>query len=748
MNLIDKKINRMTFEEKLTLLTGKDFWATQPILRSNIKSVLIVDGPLGARKQTTGNNHIDLNNSVPVTCYPNGAAIASSWDLNVAQNVARLIGLEARGLGVGLILGPAMNIKRSPLCGRNFEYFSEDPLLSGEMAKNYIQGVQSMGVGACVKHFAANNQETLRFSSDSIVDERALKEIYLKNFEIAIKYGKPWAVMSAYNKLNGVFCSENDWLLNKTLRQEWGFEGIVITDWASKNHRGEGLVNGLDLDMPYTPESYKQLMEYYQTGELGIDQINQSVKRMVEFVEKVKKTKKVDIDYLLHHRLARHYAAECMVLLKNDNSQLPMSKNESFCIIGELAETLRIQGAGSSKINPFIVESFLDVVSGEMAADYSKGYFENSSKTNKKLELEALNLAKTKSAILLFVGIPDLDESEGYDRSSFKLPENQLKLIDKLSKLKKKLVVVVVAGSPVDLSWKSKVDSILYTYLGGQGAAGAIFDIVFGNVNPSGKLAETFPKRIEDTPAYLGYPSKVNYNNYLESIFVGYRYYSSKRIDVEYSFGFGLSYSKFDFISIDVSKMVLYDDDSMLIKVKVKNVGNYKGKEVVQLYVSLPHSKVSRPTIELKKFIKIELDVDEVKTVEFIVHSSDFEYYCEELKDWTKDEGNYEILVGNSSNNLPLKCSIELITVKKKLPEITLTTPFSSFKDYPLGIEIYNMVKEVLLGGSDRVGSKFTESLLDDMTLQSFINFSMIDLDSDYFKRILDEINKIVKSRK
>ncbi|HUM44639.1 MAG TPA: glycoside hydrolase family 3 C-terminal domain-containing protein, partial [Fervidobacterium sp.] len=648
---------QMTLEEKASLCSGLDNWHTKPIERLGIPSIRMSDGPHGLRKEVP-----NQQTSVPSTCFPTAVTTASSWDRELIKQMGQALAQECQAEEVDIILGPAINIKRSPLCGRNFEYFSEDPYLSSQLATAYIQAVQSLGVGTSLKHYAANNQEYRRFTIDETIDERTLREIYLSNFEGAVKEGKPWTVMCSYNRVNGILASENKYLLTEILKEEWGFEGFVVSDWGAVDERVEGIKAGLDLEMP---SSYgigdQKIIEAVKIGKLDEKELDQTVERLLKIIFKAVDNRKrgTTYDKQAHHKLARKIAGESMVLLKNQDNILPLKKEGTIAIIGAFAKKPRYQGGGSSHVNPTKLDNALEeiekLVQGKAKIIYEEGYNLDNDEMNQELIDKAKETAKKSNVAIIFAGLPDRYESEGYDRTHMKMPENHNKLIEEISKVQPNTIVVLSNGAPVEIPWIDKVKGLLESYLGGQAGGGAVADILFGEVNPSGKLAETFPKKLSHNPSYLNFPGEGNKVEYREGVFVGYRYYDKKEIEPLFPFGYGLSYTTFEYTDIIVDKKEITDKETIEVKVKVKNTGKVKGKEIVQLYVRDVESKVNRPEKELKGFEKIELAPGEEKTVTFKLDKRSFAYYNTEIRDWYVESGEFEILVGKSSKEIELK---------------------------------------------------------------------------------------------
>ncbi|MBP2071078.1 beta-glucosidase [Thermoanaerobacterium butyriciformans] len=699
---IKKLISEMTLEEKASLCSGLNLWQTKPIERIGIPSITMTDGPHGLRKANKS-DELGLNNSVPATCFPSGSALAASWDRDLIEKVGEAIGEECIAEDVQILLGPAVNIKRSPLCGRNFEYLSEDPYLISELAANYIKGVQSKGVGTSIKHYAANNQEDYRMTVDVKVNERALREIYLVGFEGAIKQSQPWTVMASYNKVNGVYATENEHLINEILRNEWKFDGIVISDWGAVNDRVEALKAGLDIEMPGSGgEEDKKIIEAVKKGQISEEYLNTAVERILNILFKAYENKKKNQNYDAerHHQLARQVASECMVLLKNEDEILPLKKRGKIAIIGELAVKPRYQGGGSSHIVPTKLEIPYDeitkIAGNAVEIKYTPGYELEKDETNNKLIEEAAYIAKNSDVAVIFAGLPDSYESEGYDREHMRIPESHNKLIQAIAEIQPNVVVVLCNGSPIEMPWIHQVKGILEAYLGGQASGGAIAEILFGEKNPCGKLAETFPRELKDNPSYLNFPGEKNVVNYGEGIFVGYRYYDTKGVEPLFPFGHGLSYTTFEYTNIFTNKNKITDNDTIEVRVKVKNTGKRAGKEIIQLYVRDIQSSVARPHKELKGFQKIYLEPGEEKTVVFNLDKRSFAYYDVDLKDWYVETGDFEILVGSSSKNILLKTVIHITSTTSVQKEYTRNSTINDVIANQYGRQIiYNIIKRI-----------------------------------------------------
>ncbi|WP_304354129.1 glycoside hydrolase family 3 C-terminal domain-containing protein [Brachyspira innocens] len=680
---IKEIINEMTLEEKVSLLSGKDFWSTKPIHRLHVDSIYLTDGPHGVRKQSTESDELSLQKSKSSTCFPTACCSACSFDPNIMYEMGEAISREAKANNVSVVLGPGINIKRSPLCGRNFEYFSEDPYLAGKMASGWISGLEDNGIQSSLKHFAANNQETLRLVIDSVVDERALREIYLYAFEIAVKESKPSTVMCSYNSVNGTFASENKHLLTDILRDEWGFDGIVVSDWGAVNDRIEALKAGLDLQMPST-NGYddKKVYEAIKENKLDIKILDKAVERLLYFalysMDNIYNNFTYDKEE--NHNTARKIAENSIVLLKNEDKILPAKKESKIAVIGEFAQKPRYQGNGSSLINAYKIDTAEEYFKeNNLEFNYAKGYNSDSPEIDNALIEEAVNISKDKDVVIIFAGLINSYESEGFDRKHLNLPENHNYLIEEISKVNKNIVVVLSIGAPVLMPWVDKVKGIVNLYLAGEAAVSAAFNIIFGIVNPSGKLAETFPLSLEDNPSYKYFPGGNKAVEYRESIFVGYRYYDKAEKEVLFPFGYGLSYTTFKFSNLIVSDAnTIAGLDNIHVVFDVQNTGDVFGCEVAQLYVSAPENNIFKAKRELKGFIKVFLEPNETKTVILKLNKRSFSFYNTETKKYEIESGIYTISVGNSSRNLLLSKNIEINAksyYQKRIPS------YFNFKD-------------------------------------------------------------------
>ncbi|MCV4231441.1 glycoside hydrolase family 3 C-terminal domain-containing protein [Virgibacillus sp. LDC1] len=727
-------ISQMTLEEKASLCSGLDNWHTKGVERLGIPSVMVTDGPHGLRKQRASSDHLGLFDSVPATCFPSAAGVASSWNRDLIHRMGEALGIECQAENVAVLLGPGANIKRSPLCGRNFEYFSEDPYLSTEMATHHIQGVQSQGVGTSLKHFAANNQEHRRMTSDSVVDERTLREIYLASFEGAVKQAQPWTVMCSYNKVNGEFASENETLLTDILKNEWGHEGFVISDWGAVNERAKALAAGMELEMPSSHgEGDAKIVEAVRSGQLPEGKLDAAVERLLTVIFKAVDQRKPDeaaFDQAEHHRLAREVAQESMVLLKNEGGMLPLARSGRIAVIGALAQEPRYQGSGSSKIRPTRVDDILEELeasSGNAQIQYAPGYKLNEEDSDQQLLQEALTISSDATVAVVFAGLPSRYESEGFDRKHLRIPPNQIALIEAVAKVQPNVAVVLSNGAPVEMPWLGEAKAVLEAYLGGQALGGAIADILFGDANPSGKLAETFPVALSDNPSYLFFPGEGDRVEYREGLFVGYRYYDSKKLNPLFPFGHGLSYTTFEYSKLTVDKKQLKDTEKLSVSVDVKNTGTQAGKEIVQLYVHDRESSVIRPDQELKGFHKVELAPGEAKTITFELDHRSFAYYDIELKDWVVESGEFEIRIGKSSRDIELTEIVELQSTTERQIVFHRNSTVSDLKKTAKGAAfVEDFIGKLPFASAieDKSHAEMFRAFLDAMPLRGLLSFS------------------------
>ena len=676
---------QMTLEEKVAMCDGKDFWHLKGIERLGIPEIMVCDGPHGLRKKDYERKGSSLSASVPSICFPTAVTTACSWDPDLLEKMGKALGGKCLEEKVGVLLGPGVNMKRSPLCGRNFEYFSEDPVLAGELAASFINGVQSRGVGTSLKHFCANDQETRRMNGDSVVDERALREVYLPAFEIAVKKSQPWTVMNSYNKINGTFGSENAHTQTEILRDEWGFEGAIVTDWGACNERDDGLLAGNDIEMPSSSGSgARKILNAIQSGKISEEVLDERVLKILELIKKAadgaeKAAKEgFEFDEEKDHILAKEIAEQSMVLLKNDGI-LPLDKSKKVAVIGEMAKTPRYQGAGSSQINPTHLDSAYDIlVEAGVDASYSQGYERTLAKAKKNPAhiAEAVEAAKAADTVLLFIGLTEDYESEGFDRSHMKLPDAHIELVKAVSAVNKNIVVILSGGAPVEFGWDNdSIRAILNSYLGGQAGAGAVVDIVLGNVNPCGKLAETYPEKLEDNPSINNFPGNLATVEYRESVYIGYRYYEKAQQPVRYPFGYGLSYTTFEYSGLNLDKSEMDENDTLSVSFRVKNTGSVAGSEIAQLYVGDRESTIFRPVKELKGFKKVYLEPGEEKEITITLNKRAFAFFNVKTNDWCVESGDFDIYVGASSADIKLTGSVMVNAAPAEIPDYRQSAP-------------------------------------------------------------------------
>lgn len=672
-------LDKMTLEEKVSLCSGKDFWHLRGIERLGIPEIMVTDGPHGLRKQNPDGEKTGLSNSVPTTCFPTAATTACSWDPDLLFKMGEAMGEECLAEKVSVILGPGVNMKRSPLCGRNFEYFSEDPLLAGELAAGLINGIQSKNVGTSIKHFAVNSQEKRRMTIDSVVDERAMREIYLTAFEIAVKKAQPWTVMNAYNKINGTYCSDNGYLQNDILRDEWGFEGIVVTDWGAANDRVLGIKNGNDLEMPSSGGyNDKKICDAVRKGTLEEKYVDIAADRMLTLIKKSEAAMgDYTYDKKAHHELAAEICRQSLVLLKNEDDILPLKKDTKIAVIGEMARAPRYQGAGSSIINPTkLTDAFDGLIANGMNPLFAPGYNKKKDEVNETMLRDACLVASRSDVAVVFVGLTEEYESEGYDRQHLSLPESHNKLLEEIIKVNKNVVVVLSGGSPVEMPWLADVKAVLNGYLGGQASGSAVADILTGKTNPSGKLAETYPLSVSDTPCFNYYPGTDRTAEHRESVYIGYRYYDTAMKNVLFPFGFGLSYTKFRYSDIKLSSDKIKDTDTLTVSYKIKNVGSVAGAEISQVYVCDTESTIFRPVKELRGFNKVYLEPGEEKEVSVELSKRAFAYYNVNIMDWHVESGDFDIMIGASSRDIRLEARVNVAsTVEAEAPDYKAIAP-------------------------------------------------------------------------
>ena len=748
---IKELVAQMTLEEKVSMLSGQDNWHTQAVERLGIPAVMVADGPHGLRKQEKEADHMGINESVKAVCFPAGCATASSFSRETLTRMGEALGEECQAEDVSVILGPGTNIKRSPLCGRNFEYFSEDPYLASEIAASHIKGVQSKNVGTSLKHFLANNQETRRLTCSSNIDERTLREIYLASFEGAVKKGKPWTVMCSYNLVNGEQVSHNKRYLTDILRDEWGFDGYVMSDWGAVADRVRGVEAGLDLEMPSSNGAYdSSVTDAVNSGELDIKAVDAAVERILNIVYKYYENheKNAVYDKEKHHDIARGVAEETAVLLKNEGA-LPIAEGTQTVLIGPYAKKPRYQGGGSSHINSFKVVSACDASAGWENVTYVPGFEDNTDESNEAMIAEAVEAARSAHTAVIFAGLPDSFESEGYDRTHMRMPGCQNELIRRVAEVQKNTVVVLHNGSPVEMPLIQEVNAVLEGYLGGQAVGESTVNILFGKTNPSGRLAETFPLRLEDNPSYLNFPGEEDEVDYREGIFVGYRYYDKKKLPVLFPFGHGLSYTTFAYSNMRVSAERIQDCDTLTVSVDVTNTGTTAGKEVVQLYVADTESTAIRPVRELKGFEKIALEPGQTGTVTFNLDKRAFAYYNTKISDWYVESGEFEIEIAKSSRDIVLHTTV-FVESTVQLPVVfTPNTLIGELEKTGKGKElIENLMKN--FGGDqkeneeeDSDGMKAAvEAMLRSMPVRGMLSFGGTGMKKKDLDALLDELNR------
>ena len=715
-------VSQMTLEEKAGLCSGDDFWHTKAVERLGIPRTMVSDGPHGLRKQDDQADHLGINDSIKAVCFPAACATAASFDPEMIRAMGEAIGDSCQHEKLSVVLGPAVNIKRSPLCGRNFEYYSEDPYLAGRMATAMIQGVQSRNVGTSIKHFALNSQEHRRMSSSSDADERTIREIYFPAFEMAVKEAEPWTVMCSYNRINGVYASEDPWLLTEVLRKEWGFRGYVVSDWGAVSDRVDGVAAGLDLEMPSSGGiNDRKIVEAVKAGKLDEQVVDRACERILNIVYRYLENAKPETpwDKEAQHRQAAEIAAECMVLLKNEGDLLPLDKENEIAFIGEFAEKPRFQGGGSSHINAFKTTSALEAAKG-LKITYARGYSVARDEATDADIAEAVSAAKKAKAAVVFAGLPDSYESEGYDRSHMRMPACQNRLIEAVAEANPNTVVVLHNGAPVEMPWIGKVKAVLEAYLGGQAVGEAVVRVLFGDANPCGHLPETFPRKLEDNPSFLYYGGEGNVTEYREGIFVGYRYYDKKKMDVLFPFGFGLSYTTFEYSNLRLSADKIKDTDTLTVTVTVKNTGKRAGKAVVQLYVGDEESTPIRPVRELKGFSKVALQPGESREVSFVLDKRSFAYWNKQIHDWHVETGVFTVEAGFSSRDLPLRGTVEVESTVELPRHYTLDSIFMDVMADPKAAPVMREYmkktmelfgKEEQEGSSDAAKEAITEEM-------------------------------------
>lgn len=676
-------VNKMTLEQKAAFVSGFDYWHLEEALELGLPKIMITDGPHGLRKQNAdkkASGGIGLGNSVPSTCFPPASTTSCSWDEDLLHQEGIALGKECLKEQVSTLLGPGTNIKRSPVCGRNFEYFSEDPYLAGKCSASFVNGVQSMGIGTSLKHFACNSQEAFRMVVNEVIDERTLRELYLTAFEICVKESQPWTIMNSYNRINGVYASENEWLQEKVLRDEWGFEGLVVTDWGASVDRIPGLKYGTDLEMPSSGVlNTKKIIEAVKNGELDEEILNKRVDNVVELIVKSKPALegKHTFDIEEHHKIAQKVAEGSMVLLKNDDSILPLKQGQKVAVIGEMAKSPRFQGAGSSVINPTkLVNAYDELAKLGVDLTYAQAYEKSKDEVNDAMLFEAVNAAKNADVAVVFVGLTEEFEGEGYDRENIEMPSSHNHLVSAIAKANPNTVVVLAGGSVVHMPWVDQVKGLLNSGLGGQAGGGAVANILTGAVNPSGKTSETYPLTFADNPTYNNYPGGPVTSEHRESVYIGYRYYDKANKDVLFPFGYGLSYTSFEYSDLKLSSDSIKDTDTVTVSFKIKNTGDVDGAEVAQIYVADKESTIFRPVKELKGFKKVLLKAGEEQQISVDLSKRAFAFYNVQLGDWMVETGEFDILVGASSRDIRLSQSITVTsTVDAAIPDYRESAP-------------------------------------------------------------------------
>jgi beta-glucosidase len=743
MNLdVDALLSELTLEEKASLTSGSSFWYTAPVERLGIPKIMVSDGPHGLRAQPGEGDHVGLGGSLPATCFPTASAIASSWNPDLLRRVGEALAQEARAANLSVILGPGINMKRSPLCGRNFEYFSEDPYLAGELGVGIVEGIQSRGVGTSVKHYAANNQETDRLRVDTQVDERTLREIYLPAFERIVTTCQPWTIMCSYNKVNGLSASENPWLLTTVLREEFGFAGLVVSDWGAVYHRVPAARAGLDLEMPPNlPRSPNQVAAAVRAGELDEQVLDARARAVLELVDKGMGVLDLDeeFDAERNHALARAAAAESVVLLKNDDRILPLASGSRIAVIGEFARTPRFQGAGSSQVNPTKVENALDELRAAFGeVTFAAGYGIGDTSADEVLRAEAVDVAAAAETVVMLIGLPGADESEGFDRTHMKLPANQIAALHAVRAANRKVVVVLVNGSTVELGEVlPHARGVVEAWLGGQAAGGAIADVLSGKVNPSGRLAESVPHRLEDNSSYLNFPGDSRVVRYGEGLFIGYRGYDATRTDVAFPFGFGLSYTTFATSDLDVavSGSVTAGDLAARVTVTVSNIGPVAGAEVVQVYVRDVEASVARPVRELKGFAKVALEPGESRQVTVDLDQRAFSFWSELLGKWVVEAGEFSIEVGRHSRDLPLTRTIA-VDAPSIAPPLTADSTLHEWMADEQGLAL---IKEAVAAGQhDPTRDAELVSVIGTMPMSTLAAFEGMSIDHDTLDKLVE----------
>lgn len=743
-------ISEMTLEEKAGMCSGLDFWYLKSVDRLGIPGVMVSDGPHGLRKQDENGDHLGLNGSIRAVCFPPACLSACSFDRDLMTEFGEIIGKEAQANDVSVILGPAVNIKRSPLCGRNFEYYSEDPYLAGETAAAFINGVQSQHVGTSIKHFAANNQEFNRMSNSSEVDERTLREIYFPAFETAVKKSQPYTVMCSYNRINGTYASEDPWLLTEVLRDEWGFEGYVVSDWGAVNDRVLALKAGLELEMPSSGGvTDREIIQAVQDGSLEESVLDRAVERILRISFLCLDNRKGQPFTLeADHDFARRLAEQSMVLLKNEE-MLPLEEEEKVAFIGGFAKTPRFQGGGSSHINSFRVSSALEAVSHmEKASEnvtYAEGFSVEQDVYDEALAAEAIEAARRADKAVVFAGLPESFESESYDRSHMRLPDCQNRLIAEIIKVQPNTVVILHNGSPVEMPWLSDVKGLMEAYLGGQAVGEAEVNLLYGKVNPSGKLAETIPCRLADNPSYLTFGDSEK-TVYSEGVFVGYRYYDAREMQVAFPFGYGLSYTTFAYSNLRLDRQEITEQETLAVSVDITNTGNVAGKEIIQLYIRDNTRACRRPDKELKGYEKVALEPGETKTVTMTLDHRSFAWYNTDLKDWYVASGKYDVMVGTSSRQICLSASVQINSSIRLPLKLDLNTTLAELSADDRTVKYGEYLKSKSYAffdqyeGDETLSGDVKYALVDSMPMRTLVSFGICTKEE-----VLDVLDKLME---
>ncbi len=751
---VKQVVSQMTLEEKAGLLSGADFWHTKAVERLGVERCMVSDGPHGLRKQDQSVDHLGVNEAIKAVCFPAGCATAASFDRDLLRTVGEAVGDACQHEKLSVVLGPAVNIKRSPLCGRNFEYYSEDPYLAGETAVGFIRGVQSRNVGTSVKHFACNSQEHRRMSSNSVVDERTLREIYLPAFEAAVKHADVWTVMCSYNRLNGTYACENRWLLTDLLRREWGFGGYVMSDWGAVDDRVDSVKAGLDLEMPASAgQNDRLVVKAVQEGRLSEELVDLCCERILTVNERYLQNARPDTpwDKEAQHALARRLAAECMVLLKNEGGLLPLNTERRIAVIGKFAKLPRFQGGGSSHINVTRFTGAWEIMEKWPHTTYADGYDIDDDEANEELLAQAEAAARAAEVAVVFAGLPDRYESEGYDRTHLRMPHAQEELIRRVAAANPNTVVVLHNGAPVEMPWIGHVPAVLEAYLGGQAVGGATADVLTGAVNPCGRLPETFPLHLEDNPSFPWYGGETDTVEYREGVFVGYRWYDKKNLPVLFPFGYGLSYTEFAYQNLRLSAESIRDTETVTVEVDVTNTGDKAGKEVVQLYVADRESTVIRPVRELKGFEKVALAPGETKTVRFALDKRAFAYWNTPIHDWHVESGAFGIQIGRSSRDIVLEKDVTVVSTVALPRRVTLNSIFTDLMADPESEKLLRPLIDSAMGifrgegdessQEEAVTPEMEQAMLGYMPLRALLSFADGKVTYEQLNETIDQLN-------